>query len=199
VRAEKHPLTPRSGAFRPVLSPTRVVELCCGVAPVAAAILHELTPTHGTDGVPLEVHAADIDPAAVACARTNLADRGQVHTGDLYDALPATLRGRIDVVVANAPYVPSGAVALMPPEARDHEPRTALDGGVDGLDVQRRIIAEAPAWLAPGGRLLIETSSHQADATVVACDAAGLVTRMVTDDDLDATAVVATASVDSTG
>ena len=80
----------------------------------------------------------------------------------------------------------------MPPEARDHEPRVALDGGADGLDVQRRIIAEAPRWLSPGGHLLIETGRSQAAGTVAACAAAGLDARVVTDDDLDATAVVAT-------
>ena len=57
----------------------------------------------------------------------------------------------------NAPYVPTDAIALMPPEARDHEHRVALDGGAEGLDVQRRVAARRPRWLAPGGRLLIET------------------------------------------
>ncbi len=80
----------------------------------------------------------------------------------------------------------------MPPEARDHEPRVALDGGGDGLDVQRRIIAEAREWLSPTGRLLIETGRTQAAGTIAACEAAGLDARVVTDDDLDATAVVAT-------
>jgi release factor glutamine methyltransferase len=175
-----------------------MVELCCGTAAVAAAILHR----RGTSEVELEVHAADIDPRATACARENLGQRGWVHTGDLYDALPATLRGRVDVLVANAPYVPTHAIAMMPPEARDHEPRIALDGGTDGLDVQRRIIDDAQEWLSPGRRgprgarpgvLLIETSRHQAAGTVAACEAAGLVAHVVTDDELDATAVVAVA------
>jgi release factor glutamine methyltransferase len=163
-----------------------VVELCCGTAGVAAAILAGV----GTSAGELEVHAADVDPAATACARENIGGQGQVHTGDLYDALPARLRGRVDLLVANAPYVPTEEIPLMPPEARDHEPTVALDGGPDGLDVQRRIIGAAPAWLAPGGQLLIETSHHQAAGTVAACEAAGLVPRVVTDDDLDATAVV---------
>ena len=139
------------------------------------------------------MHAADIDPVATACAQENLDERGQVHTGDLYDALPAGLRGRIDVLVANAPYVPTDAIAMMPPEARDHEPRVALDGGADGLDVQRRIIERAPEWLTPRGHLLIETSRRQAAGTVAACETAGLGARVVTDDELDATAVVAVA------
>ena len=163
-----------------------VVELCCGSGAVARAIATELA-TRGTE---VEVHAADVDPVATACARSNLGGRGRVHTGDLYDALPAELRGRIGVVVANAPYVPTGEIPLMPTEARDHEPQVALDGGPDGLDVQRRIVADAAAWLAPGGHLVVETSRRQADGTLTACAAAGLAGHVVTDGDLDATAVV---------
>jgi release factor glutamine methyltransferase len=79
----------------------------------------------------------------------------------------------------------------MPPEARDHEPRLALDGGSDGVDVHRRVAAGAREWLAPGGSLLVETGRHQAPLTVAACRAGGLRARVVTDDDLDATVVVA--------
>ena len=85
----------------------------------------------------------------MACARRNLDPvGGRVLEGDLYEPLPASLRGRVDVLVANTPYVPSDAVAMMPPEARDHEPRVALDGGADGLDVQRAVAAQArrPGW-----------------------------------------------------
>ena len=84
-------------------------------------------------------------------ARRNVDEPGVVLVGDLYDPLPRTLRGRVDLIVANAPYVPTDAIALMPREARDHEPLVALDGGSDGVDVQRRIIAEAPGWLRSGG------------------------------------------------
>jgi len=173
------------------LSDSVVVELCCGTGAVAAAILDGAGTLAGADA--LEVHAADIDARATACARENLGEQGQVHTGDLYDALPTDLRGRIDLLVANAPYVPSEEIAMMPPEARDHEPRVALDGGTDGLDVQRRIIECAREWLAPGGHLLIETSRRQAPGTVSACGTAGMVARVVTDDELDATVVVAVA------
>ncbi|MEJ7795173.1 MAG: putative protein N(5)-glutamine methyltransferase [Nocardioides sp.] len=161
----------------------RVVELCCGAGAIGAAI---------SERVPgAEVWAADIDPVAVACARRNLLPE-RVVEGDLYDALPARLRGRIDVVVVNAPYVPTDAIATMPPEARDHEPRVALDGGADGLDLHRRVVSEARPWLAPGGTVVIETSRAQADGTATAARAAGLTPRVVTDDELDATAVVAT-------
>jgi release factor glutamine methyltransferase len=158
-----------------------VVDLCCGSGAVGAALSAVL------DGV--EVHAADVAPAAVACARRNL-PAGRVYEGDLFGALPATLRGRVDVLVANVPYVPSGAIALMPPEARDHEPRRALDGGADGLDVARRVLEGAPAWLAPRGSVLFETSEAQGGTAVALVSAAGLVPRVVTDDDLGATVVV---------
>jgi release factor glutamine methyltransferase len=125
----------------------------------------------------------------VACARRNLpADR--VHAGDLYDALPDGLRGRIVAVVANAPYVPTDAIATMPPEARDHEHRIALDGGPDGLDVQRGVVAGAPAWLAPGGRVLVETSVAQAPATLALMAAAGLAAVVEHDDEVDGTVVI---------
>ncbi len=158
-----------------------VVDLCCGSGAVAAAV------AAAVPGV--EVHAADLDPVAVAVARRNLAS-GAVHGGDLFDALPAELRGRVAVLTANAPYVPTASIGLMPPEARDHEPRSALDGGADGVDVHRRIAAGAPAWLAPGGVLLIETSVRQAPATAAAMAAAGLRAEVVRDDDLDGTVAV---------
>jgi release factor glutamine methyltransferase len=139
------------------------------------------------DGI--ELHAADVDPVAVAVARRNLG-AAQVHVGDLFEALPAALRGRVDVLVANLPYVPSGSIALMPPEARDHEPRIALDGGPDGLDVVRRVTAGAPAWLAPAGSLLFESSTDQAPRAVEIVAAAGLEPRVVSEDDLGATVVI---------
>jgi release factor glutamine methyltransferase len=158
-----------------------VVDLCCGCGAVGAALLAARPD--------LDLHAADIDPAAVRCARRNLPP-DRVHEGDLYAALPGRLRGRVDVLVANAPYVPTDAIALMPPEARDHEHRVALDGGADGLDVQRGVIAGAPDWLAPGGRVLVETSRGQAGRTVALMEAAGLAADVVRDDDVDGTVAV---------
>jgi release factor glutamine methyltransferase len=90
--------------------------------------------------------------------------------------------------------VPTDEIALMPSEARDHEPRIALDGGADGLDVQRRVIAGAGDWLAPGGILIIETSVRQAPLTLALMEAVGLAASAVHDDDLDATAAVGVAT-----
>lgn len=158
-----------------------VVDLCCGTGALGAAL---------AAAVPgLEVYAADVDPAAVACARHNLPPE-RVFEGDLYDALPATLRGRVAAVVANAPYVPTESIPLMPPEAREHEHRVALDGGADGLDVQRGVVAGAAAWLAPSGRLLVETSRQQAPATLALMTTAGLSASLVTDDEIAATVAI---------
>lgn len=157
------------------------VELCCGAAPVAATILEE---------VPfVEVHAADVDPVAVACARENLPN-GDVHEGDLYAALPDGLRGRVDVLVANTPYVPTGELALMPAEARDHEPAYTLDGGPDGLALLRRISAGAGDWLAGGGHVLVEVSQRQLPVATAVFEADGLIASYARHEELDATVAV---------
>jgi release factor glutamine methyltransferase len=139
--------------------------------------------------VSVDLHAADVDPAAVACARRNLPGAG-IHQGDLFAALPPDLRGRIDVLVANAPYVPTAAIGLMPPEAREHEPPVALDGGDDGLAVLRRIVAGAPGWLSPRGALLFETGTGQVPDAVAALRMAGLEPLVVEDEERGATVVV---------
>jgi release factor glutamine methyltransferase len=151
-----------------------VVDLGCGVGAIAAAVLARVP------GV--EVYAVDVDPAAVACARRNLPP-DRVFEGDLYDGLPPSLRGGVDVVAANAPYVPTDAIALMPREARDHEHRVALDGGPDGLAVQRRVITWARAWLRPGGHVLVETGRSQLESTDAALREAGLTVTVAADDE----------------
>lgn len=158
-----------------------VVDLCCGSGALGAAVRRRLPG--------IELHAADADEAAVACARGNLPG-ARVWLGDLWDALPSRLRGRVSVVLANAPYVPSDAIALMPSEARDHEPRGALDGGGDGLDVHRWIAAAASGWLAAGGRVLIEVSHAQAPVAAGLFERSGLLPTVHTDDELGATVVV---------
>jgi len=158
-----------------------IVDLCCGAGAIGAALAAAVERA--------EVHAADVDPVAVRCARQNL-PAARVYSGDLYEALPSGLRGRIAILAANVPYVPTGDIAFLPSEARAHEPRAALDGGPDGLDVLREVAAGAPAWLAPGGHMLSETSAGQAALAETALAAAGLTARVVTSDDLAATVVI---------
>jgi release factor glutamine methyltransferase len=160
-----------------------VLDLCCGTGAVGAAI-------HSAVGG-VDLYASDIEPAAVRCARRNVEPvGGRVFEGDLYDPLPSSLRGCVDLLVVNAPYVPTDAIALMPPEAREHEPHVTLDGGVDGVDIQRRVAAEAAGWLAPGGHLLIETSREQASRTVEAFLAGGLTAELRRAEDVDGTVVI---------
>lgn len=166
-----------------------VVDLCCGSGAVGAAV---------AAAVPgIELFAADIGAEAVRCAHRNLKGIGVVCQGDLFEALPGRLRGRVDVLVANAPYVPTAEIALMPPEARLHEPLAALDGGSDGLAVQRRIVAQAPEWLSPGGALLVETSRRQAPETAAAFVRAGLPARTISSRTRGGTVVVGTAAAGS--
>jgi release factor glutamine methyltransferase len=168
------------------LAPPRpvVVELCCGSAALSLALATTL------EGV--ELYATDIDRAAVRCAERNLAHLtppARVLHGDLYEPLPPALAGRVDLLLANAPYVPTESIALMPPEARLYEPRVALDGGADGLDILRRVTAAAPRWLAPGGHLLFETSERQAPHAVAAVTRSGLIPHVASSGRLNATVV----------
>jgi release factor glutamine methyltransferase len=196
-----------------------IVDLCCGAGALGLAVAAELGRSSestgdgepGQNGQPgqnaelggggfasppsasllaAELHAADLDPAAVACARRNVEPAGgQVYQGDLFGALPSGLRKRIDVLICNAPYVPTSEIAFMPAEAREHEALMALDGGTDGLAILRRVAAEAGAWLAPGGVLLVETSERQAPSMAAAMSAAGLAAQVHEDDESGATVV----------
>ena len=175
--------------------PHVIVDLCCGTGALGLAVAVEVAPASA--GVRLrgvELHAADLDPAAVACARRNVEPAGgHVYAGDLFGALPDSLRGRIGVLVCNAPYVPTTEIAFMPAEARKHEALMALDGGTDGLALLRRVAADAAAWLAPGGVLLVETSERQAPAMAAVMTAAGLAARVHSDDEWGATVVTGVA------
>lgn len=157
------------------------VDLCCGSGALGAALSARV------EGI--ELHAVDIDAAAVRCARRNL-PLGFVYEGDLYAPLPARLEGSVKLLMANAPYVPTGAIRLLPQEARLHEARVALDGGEDGLDLQRKIVAQAAPWLAPNGRLLVETSERQAPVTAAIFAQYGFAAQLVRCEELDATVIL---------
>jgi len=106
-----------------------------------------------------KVIALETSPRAVALARDNIAALGlsgsvTVEVSDLFAALAAV---RADLIVSNPPYLPTDLIATLSPEVSRHDPRVAMDGGRDGLAVIRRIVAQAPAWLVPGGALVLET------------------------------------------
>ncbi|GAA0944864.1 putative protein N(5)-glutamine methyltransferase [Nonomuraea longicatena] len=164
-----------------------VVDLCCGTGALGAAI------RAGLGGADVELYAADVHPAAVRCARRNLPG-AQVFEGDLFDPLPAVLKGRVGILAANVPYVPTGEMPLLPTEARDHEPHVTLDGGADGLDVLRRVAEQAATWLAPGGILLFETTERQAAPAVQAVEDGGLAARVLSDEEWGATVVMGEAA-----
>jgi release factor glutamine methyltransferase len=133
-----------------------VVDLCTGSCAIGASIAHERASA--------SVYATELVPetAAVACAnaeRIKAGDRLTVLTGDLFAPLPRDLLGRVDIVVSNPPYIPTVDLAGLPAEVASYEPMIALDGGVDGLDVVRRIASEALEWLRPGGLIALETDT----------------------------------------
>jgi release factor glutamine methyltransferase len=143
------------------------IDLCTGSGAIACFLAEEVPGAR--------VLATEVDPGALAWARRNVRDRPvELLEGDLDQPLPADLAGRVDVLVANVPYVPVGAIPLLPRDVRDHEPLLSLDGGSDGLDVLRRVVARAPHWLAPGGWLVCEIGDDQADAATAALAGAGL-------------------------
>ncbi|GAC1523957.1 MAG: putative protein N(5)-glutamine methyltransferase [Marmoricola sp.] len=157
-----------------------ILDLCCGCGALGLAVRERIGGA---------LVAADISAVAVECARRNGVE--EAYVGDLFSPLPGTLRGSVGLLIANTPYVPSAAIADMPRESRDHEPPASVDGGADGLDLHRRVLADASAWLTSGGHLLTETSRTQAPALAQLARDAGLEPQLVTDDDLGATVLIA--------
>jgi release factor glutamine methyltransferase len=160
-----------------------VLDLCCGSGALGVAV--------ASAGRGVELYAADVEPAAVRCARRNV-ERvgGRVYEGDLFDPLPSALKGRVDVLLANVPYVPSDEVRLLPAEARLDEPLVTLDGGSDGLEILRRVSAEAAGWLAAGGHVLVETSEDQSATAAAIFEHDGLTSRVINEPEYGATVVI---------
>jgi len=141
------------------------------------------------EAAPSEVWATDRSADALAVARANLAGTGgraaavvRLAEGDWYGALPAGLAGRVDLVVANPPYLAEAEWAGLPTEVAAWEPRPALVAGPTGLEQVDAVVAGAAAWLAPGGALVVELAPHQADPAVAAAGSAGLVDAEVRPD-----------------
>jgi len=160
------------GLLPPVADGSRplVIDLGTGSGCIACAIAAERPD--------VDVVAIDISPSAAAVARENASRLGLTHqlrviAGDLFGALG---RVRVDLFVSNPPYLPTAALATLAPEVRDHDPRLALDGGADGLDVIAPLVAGAPGWLRPSGAIALETAGGaQAAAVAARLRAAGFV------------------------
>jgi release factor glutamine methyltransferase len=157
------------------------VDLCTGAGAVAAVLTRERPGA--------TVLATDIDPRAVACARSNRVD---ALCGDLFDPLPASVAGRLDVVVGVVPYVPTGALSHLAHGTLDVESPRSYHGGPDGTDMLRTVVRVAPRWLRPGGSLLLELGGDQADLLGDALGSGGFaVTEVLVDEDGDVRGVVA--------
>ncbi|GAA1058902.1 N5-glutamine methyltransferase family protein [Agromyces bracchium] len=148
-----------------------MLEAYCGVAPLAAMVAASVPGA--------EVHAADRDPTALAIARRNLPAGAGVHVADALDGLPGGLRGRLTTIAAVPPYVPEPDLVLMPREAREHEPASALvGGGPDGLGHTRRLIGTARTWMTDGGSVLLELHAAQLPVAATEARSAGWRTRV---------------------
>jgi release factor glutamine methyltransferase len=150
---------PRSRALR-------IADLGTGSGALLLALLTELENAHGV--------GSDVSLAALQVARENARRFGLARAAFVACNMAAALSGPFDVIVSNPPYVASGEIAALAPEVRDFEPRLALDGGPDGLDFYRKIAAAVPALLAPGGTLVVELGSGQAQSVAALFAAAGL-------------------------
>jgi release factor glutamine methyltransferase len=142
-------LARRAGARLP--RDGKAIDLCTGTGAVAAALR--------TARPAARIVATDSDSRAVACAQTNGVEAFQ---GDLFAAVPDSFRSETDVVVAVVPYVPSTEFHLLPRDTLRFEVAAHYDGGPDGTDVLRRVVAGAPGFLRPGGALLLELGGDQA-------------------------------------
>jgi release factor glutamine methyltransferase len=163
----------------------KVLDLCCGSGAVGLAVALRA-------GI-VELLAADDSPAAVSCARQNLARvGGRVYEGDLFATLPKADLHSLDLIIANAPYVPTAEIRTLPAEARCFGPLSMLDGGPDGTSVQTRILEGAAEWLAARGSVLIETSGGMADATAQRACEVGFTVEVRRSAGMDATVIAAT-------
>jgi release factor glutamine methyltransferase len=146
--------------------PLRIADLGTGSGALILALLSELPNAFGV--------GTDASAAALLVARDNARRLGLTRASFVAGDMAAALRGPFDVIVSNPPYIASGDIATLAAEVRDFDPRLALDGGRDGLDLYRAIAAAAPALLAPGGALVVELGIGQMEPVAALFAAAGL-------------------------
>ncbi len=144
----------------------RIADLGTGSGALLLALLTELENAFGI--------GSDRSLGAIRIAHDNARRLGLTRAGFVACDMAAALSGPFDVIVSNPPYIASGEIAALAAEVRDFEPRLALDGGPDGLDFYRSIAATSPALLAPGGTLVVELGSGQAQSVAALFVAAGL-------------------------
>ena len=149
-RWQTEPLARRAASLLP--ADGVAVDLCTGAGAVAM-VLKVAAPG-------ARVVATDVDPLAVACARSNGVD---AYAGVLDDPLPSILEGIVDVLTAVPPYVPTGELRFLPRDVQAHEPVAALDGGGDGTRVLAEIVRRSPRWLRPGSAIVLELGGDQAE------------------------------------
>lgn len=158
------------------------IDLCTGSGAIAR-VLSSADPG-------ARVVASELEQRAVVCAQANGVEAYQ---GDLFDPLPRDLLGSVDVVVGVLPYVPTSELGLLQRDTFSFEDPRLYDGGGDGADLLRRAIAQSPAWLRPGGALLLELGGEQAPSLAGELARAGFVdATVIVDDDDDVRAIEAT-------
>ena len=134
-----------------------ILDLCTGSGALAIAIYKELERSNRK----VKMTAVDISADALELAKEN-AEANEADILFIQSDLFSRIRGRFDVIVSNPPYIPTAEIDTLQREVKDYEPRLALDGGADGLDIYRRIAAEASKYLNRGGTLIMEVGAGQA-------------------------------------
>ncbi|MGH2757095.1 MAG: N5-glutamine methyltransferase family protein [Actinomycetota bacterium] len=163
------------------------LDVCTGAGPIALAMAAEVPQSH--------VWGTDIAPEAVRHGRSNARrlgiDNVTLVAGDLFGPLPKRIKGRVDVVTAHVPYVPSGELEDLPSEVKDFEPLyTLTDHSLDGIGLMRAVVIESVEWLAPGGWLLLEMSEDMTGKVKKMCRRVGFEEIGVADDEDDLSVVV---------
>ena len=147
-RWQSEPLAERAAELLP--PDGRAIDLGTGSGAIASVLIDRRPGA--------SVLGTETDPVAAACARSNGVT---VAEGDLFEGVPASWKGSVDVIVGVLPYVPTDEIEYLPRDVRDFEPTSALDGGVDGLAIVRRAASEAQQWVRPGGHFLFEIGGDQ--------------------------------------